>query len=86
MRAVFYHGVVDRAQSDHYYASIFADRRRFEDDVAELARHWHPMPLAEIQEYLRQDLPLPARAVHVSFDDGFANTMDARHRLLEPSG
>ena len=39
------------------------------------------MSLAEIDEHLRGGLPLPDRAVHISFDDGFANTLVAAEVL-----
>jgi peptidoglycan/xylan/chitin deacetylase (PgdA/CDA1 family) len=86
MRAIFYHGVVEREEGDHYYASNFADRRTFEAEVTELAKHWQPMSLAEVDQHRREGTPLPPRAVHVSFDDGFASTMLAaeilqRHRV-----
>ena len=81
MRAIFYHGVVDRTRTSAYYASIFADRRDFERDVSEVARYWQPMSLTEIAAHVRDGRSLPPRAVHVSFDDGFANTLDAAEVL-----
>jgi peptidoglycan/xylan/chitin deacetylase (PgdA/CDA1 family) len=86
VRAVFYHGVVERSMRNHYYSSIFTDHRAFEAEMAELARHWQPMSLAEIHARLADDRALPATAVHVSLDDGFTSTLVAaeicdRHRI-----
>ena len=41
------------------------------------------MSLAEIHDHFREGAPLPPRAVHVSFDDGFASTMVAAEILAE---
>ncbi|MCU1449802.1 MAG: hypothetical protein JWP02_1972 [Acidimicrobiales bacterium] len=86
MRAVFYHGVLDRRRRLGSLDYLFTDIHAFEAHVDALARHWAPMSLAEVDEHLRAGRALPDRAVHVSFDDGFRNTLDAaeildRHRV-----
>ena len=86
MRAVFYHGVLDRRRKLGSLDYLFTEIQVFEAQVEELARHWRPMSLAEVHAHLSTGRPLPDRAVHVSFDDGFRNTLDAaeildRHRV-----
>lgn len=77
MRAVSYHGLVEDATRGHYYASMFTDHRTFDADMAEVARHWQPMSLAEIHALTEAGTPLPPRAVHVSLDDGFTSALVA---------
>src|SRR5438552_328919 len=86
MRAVFYHGVADRRNSRGYLASLFADVHDFQEQVATIARRWHPVSLAEVHEHIVEQRPLPDRAVHLSIDDGFRTTLPAaeildRHRV-----
>jgi len=86
VRAIFYHGVIDRGSRDHYFSRLFADVHEFENEISWLARHWRPMLLAEVAQHMAEGKPLPAKAVHVSFDDGFRNNLLAaevleRHRV-----
>jgi peptidoglycan/xylan/chitin deacetylase (PgdA/CDA1 family) len=85
VQAIFYHGVIDRRNADHYFARLFTDIQEFDAEIAEVARHWRPMPLAEVADFVRVGKPLPERAVHVSFDDGYRNTLRAAE-VLERHG
>ena len=46
-----------------------------------MAKHWRPMLLAEVADHLAEGKPLPRRAVHVSFDDGYRNNLLAAEVL-----
>jgi peptidoglycan/xylan/chitin deacetylase (PgdA/CDA1 family) len=81
VRAVFYHGVVDRKERGHPLYELFTDVHEFEDEVRQLVRQWHPVSLAEVAEHVRTGEPLPDLAVHVSFDDGFRNNLVAAEIL-----
>jgi peptidoglycan/xylan/chitin deacetylase (PgdA/CDA1 family) len=45
----------------------------FADQVADLARHYAPVSMAEVLEAIDDPLRLPPRAVHVTFDDAYAD-------------
>ena len=86
MRALMYHGIVDGDDCDDYYATNFTRVGDFEEQARLLARHWTVLSLAEVLDRLRSGRPLPRRAVHISFDDGYRNNLVAaeildRHRL-----
>jgi peptidoglycan/xylan/chitin deacetylase (PgdA/CDA1 family) len=86
MRALMYHGIVDGDDCDDYYATNFTRVGDFEEQARLLARHWTVLSLAEVHDRLRSGRPLPRRAVHISFDDGYRNNLVAaeildRHRL-----
>jgi peptidoglycan/xylan/chitin deacetylase (PgdA/CDA1 family) len=86
MRALMYHGIVDGDDCDDYYATNFTRVGDFEEQALQLARHWAVLSLAEVHDHLRSGHPLPGRAVHISFDDGYRNNLVAaeildRHRL-----
>lgn len=86
LHAVFFHGVVDRRARHQYFSSLFDDVHEFDEQIAALARHWRPVSLAEVAAARRDRRPLPPRAVHISFDDGFRNNLVAaeildRHRV-----
>lgn len=81
MRILNYHGVVDRASDDTHYSYLFADVADFEAQLARLTRAYNPVSLAEIEASLGDGDPLPDRAVHVSFDDGYRNNLVAAELL-----
>jgi len=81
-----YHGVADRAATANHFAFIFSDPHDFEAQVRLIATRSTPVSLEEIDAALRDGRPLPADAVHVTFDDGYRNNLDAaeildRHRV-----
>jgi peptidoglycan/xylan/chitin deacetylase (PgdA/CDA1 family) len=82
MRAVVYHGIVERRDPDDFFAAkMFAEIRDFEQQVAVISRRWQPLTLAEVHQHLAERRPFPPRAVHVSFDDGYRNTLTAAEIL-----
>ena len=85
MHALMYHGIVDGAIGDDYYATNFTAHESFEAPRA-CSRDSVVLSLAEVHDHLREGRPLPRRAVHISFDDGYRNNLVAaeilqRHRL-----
>jgi peptidoglycan/xylan/chitin deacetylase (PgdA/CDA1 family) len=86
MRAIYYHGVVDRDSEGDYYAYNFVPLDAFRAQAAELARTTHVLSLTELVDGINARRALPERAVHISVDDGYRNTMILaeeldRHRL-----
>jgi peptidoglycan/xylan/chitin deacetylase (PgdA/CDA1 family) len=48
----------------------------FTRQIAELAARWRVLPLAEIVSHLREGKRLPAGAVGITFDDGYADNCE----------
>jgi peptidoglycan/xylan/chitin deacetylase (PgdA/CDA1 family) len=57
----------------------------FERHVAYLAAHYHVLPLPEAVARIRERRPLPANAVVLTFDDGYADNLEAA-RILHRHG
>lgn len=85
MRAVYYHSVVSEPSTGFRPVDAL-EPARLDGHAQELARRWRVLSLAEIVQHLSEGRPLPARTVHVSFDDGYRDNLVAaevfaRHRL-----
>jgi peptidoglycan/xylan/chitin deacetylase (PgdA/CDA1 family) len=69
-----YHRVDDpSARPDLLPGLLSASPESFADQMADLARHYRPVAMAEILDALDQPDRLPPRAVHVTFDDAYAD-------------
>lgn len=87
MRAICYHRVLaapPTAAGAYVPNAITAEQ--LTAHAAELARRWRVLPLEEIVDRLETGRPLPDRAVHISFDDGYRDNLIAAeifeaHRL-----
>jgi peptidoglycan/xylan/chitin deacetylase (PgdA/CDA1 family) len=47
-----------------------------------LYRNWNPVSLTQIRNSIDKNIPLPDRAVHISFDDGYRNNLTLAAPLL----
>jgi len=82
MRVLSYHGVLDKSATDETSLSyLFTDITDFDEQVRLLKRRAQLVSLAEIEAGLSGKEPLPEHAVHVSFDDGYRNNLDAAEIL-----
>ncbi|MDR3198267.1 MAG: polysaccharide deacetylase family protein, partial [Planctomycetaceae bacterium] len=52
------------------------------EQLKELRKHWNPVSLPQIRNAIENDIPLPDRAVHISFDDGYRNNLTLAAPLL----
>ena len=77
MRALYYHRVVDRRAAGDAYGATAITAAELDAHAAELARNWRVLSLAEVDDHLASSRPLPARAVHLSFDDGYRDNLRA---------
>ena len=77
MRALYYHRVVARRDPGDLYDASAITADELDAHAAALARDWRVLSLAEIDDHLSSGRPLPARAVHLSFDDGFRDNLRA---------
>lgn len=81
MRVLNYHGVVDRSQRGSYFAFLFSDLRDFAAQVSLLVRRAAPVSLDELEAAIVDGQRLSDRAVHVTFDDGYQNNIEAAEVL-----
>lgn len=69
-----YHRVDDpEARPDVSPALLSATPPAFAEQIADLARHYRPVSMAEVLEAIDDPGRLPPRAVHVTFDDAYAD-------------
>ena len=85
MRVLYYHRVLRTEPASIFDRLNGISVRAMEDHAAELARHWHVLGVDEVRAGLDGGR-FPRRAVHLTFDDGFADNLIAaeifeRHRL-----
>jgi peptidoglycan/xylan/chitin deacetylase (PgdA/CDA1 family) len=81
VRVLNYHGVVDRSKNASHFAFLFSDLRDFMAQVSLLVRRAAPVSLDELEAAIVDGQRLPDRAVHVTFDDGYQNNIEAAEVL-----
>ena len=81
MHVLGYHGVVDHGAPQDHFAALFTDVRDFESQMELVARQYAPVGIDEIEAAISGGSPLPHRAVHVTFDDGYRNNLAAAEIL-----
>jgi peptidoglycan/xylan/chitin deacetylase (PgdA/CDA1 family) len=76
-----YHAICDA--EGHRYAdpSICISPAAFEQHIKYLAAHYAVLPLPEIAERLDSRRPLPRNCVAITFDDGYADNLEAARTL-----
>ncbi|UYN91527.1 MAG: polysaccharide deacetylase family protein [Anaerolineales bacterium] len=79
---LFYHSVSDAPlpHVQHLYAP--EPVARFEAALQYIKRHHHPVTDGEIEAHRVEGKPLPRRAMHLSFDDGFSECYSVVRPLL----
>lgn len=79
-----YHGVVsEEGPPADARTRIAVTATQFEAQMRELRRHWTPVGSRRILDAISGGPPLPDRAVHVSFDDGYRNNLTVAAPILE---
>jgi peptidoglycan/xylan/chitin deacetylase (PgdA/CDA1 family) len=83
---IFYHSVADAPlpHVGHLYPPV--STARFEAALLYLQRRYHFVDYAELEAHRLQGAPLPRRAMHLSFDDGFAECSTLVRPLLLKHG
>jgi peptidoglycan/xylan/chitin deacetylase (PgdA/CDA1 family) len=82
LRILCYHGICeDRLANEPWMPQFFVSRSRFETQLRYLRDHANVLPLAEAVQRLRGGA-LPARAVALTFDDGYANNLEIAYPML----
>ncbi len=82
-----YHGVV----SGDHPADTFAYRntvsvRAFRQQIQFIARHFHPLSVADLLEYHKKGTSVPPQSVLVTFDDGYRNNWTLAAPVLTEYG
>lgn len=79
---LFYHSVSDEylPHVQHLYAP--EPVARFDAALQYIRRHYQPVDDAQIEAYRFEGKPLPRRALHLSFDDGFSECYSVVRPLL----
>ena len=72
-----FHRVTDDIPGD----GITVSTRRFREIVRNLKRHYRPISLAQLLDYLAKGQTWPAKTVVVTFDDGYHDTLAAVEKL-----
>jgi peptidoglycan/xylan/chitin deacetylase (PgdA/CDA1 family) len=77
-----YHSVSDRAMPHvrHLYTPV--SEQRFENALLYLNESFTPITYGQLHAYVMEGLPLPPRAVYLSFDDGFVECYSVVRPLL----
>jgi len=86
LTAFFYHAVSDESlpHVQHLYPPVSLER--FENALLYLKQHFNPVTYTEVHDHVFSGTPLPARAVHLSFDDGFGECFTLVRPLLIKHG
>jgi peptidoglycan/xylan/chitin deacetylase (PgdA/CDA1 family) len=72
-----YHRILPHAQRRHAASRpMILSAELFERQMAKLANRYRLLSLDEVLEHFRAGRPFPNRAVHVTFDDGYADNYE----------
>lgn len=86
LKILMYHGVMKAPATEAAYGSLHVGLAEFSAHLAHLSAHYRVIPLLEAVQYLRADKSLPANAVALTFDDGYANTLETAAPVLQAHG
>lgn len=80
--ALFYHSVSDQPLPHVQHLYPPEPPARFEAALSYIKKHYRVVTEAELEAHRLQGKPLPRRALHLSFDDGFAECFTVARPLL----
>jgi peptidoglycan/xylan/chitin deacetylase (PgdA/CDA1 family) len=83
---LMYHSVVEDPRQTDAILGISRSRASFEAHMEMLARHFAPVSLEDVAQFASAGRELPARAVAVTFDDGFADNYEVALPILKRYG
>jgi len=83
-----YHSVAaDReGQSNYIPKGITVEAKLFDEQMRILRKHYHPVTLDDIADWMKGSKKLPPRSVAVTFDDGFEDNYTFAAPLMEKHG
>jgi peptidoglycan/xylan/chitin deacetylase (PgdA/CDA1 family) len=80
---IFYHSVSDQRLPYIHHLYPPEPVARFEAALRYIKQHYHPISDADVFTHRVEGKPLPSPALHLSFDDGFAECFTVARALLE---
>jgi peptidoglycan/xylan/chitin deacetylase (PgdA/CDA1 family) len=83
---VYYHMVSDGDVAHVRHLYPYKNVRQFRSDIDFIAKHYTPVTLGEMIAHVKNGGPLPARALMMSFDDGFREHHDVIAPILLEKG
>jgi peptidoglycan/xylan/chitin deacetylase (PgdA/CDA1 family) len=84
---LMYHSVLkDPRSQDEFLGKIGHSEEVFRAQMELLARQYHPVDLDQIARFVRGKAELPARAVAVTFDDGYVDNYQVAAPILNQVG
>lgn len=87
LRVLTYHRVDDAAATGHLDpALVSATPEDFRVQMTHLARWYQPVSLDEVTVAFTEGEPLPRRAVHITFDDGYRDFREVAWPILKELG
>jgi len=86
LKVIAYHGVLPAPRDEAAYGSLHISLASFEAHLAHLRACYCVLALDEAVAHLRAGKSLPANAVALTFDDGYANTLDVALPALAARG
>jgi peptidoglycan/xylan/chitin deacetylase (PgdA/CDA1 family) len=83
---LMYHRVIESADADPYALGMCVTRQNFEAQLAYIKDNFDVRPLRELVDLSRKGLTMPARALAITFDDGYLDNIEIAAPLLRASG
>jgi peptidoglycan/xylan/chitin deacetylase (PgdA/CDA1 family) len=81
-----YHSVAEDPQKTDHILGISRGLADFERHMKTIAQKFHPVTVEEIAQFAQGGRKLPAKAVAVTFDDGFADNYEVALPVLSKYG
>jgi len=81
-----YHSILEEPEATDHILGISQSRANFEAHMKALAQHFSPVTVEDVAQFARSGRELPARAVAVTFDDGFADNYEVALPILKRYG
>ncbi len=81
-----YHRVIDDPLMDPFQLGMCVMRDRFERQIRYLSQRFEIIQVGEAMRRLREGQPLPARALSISFDDGYLDNLTRALPVMQRYG
>jgi peptidoglycan/xylan/chitin deacetylase (PgdA/CDA1 family) len=84
---IMYHSVMDNPSAvENTLGGIVHSTEVFRGQMEVIARDFHAVSMDDVFGFLTSEKELPARAVAVTFDDGYADNVQVADEILTPLG
>ncbi len=83
---VMYHRVITNPADDPFQLGMCVTKRRFREQIAFFRDYFEPIGLGEGVRRRQEGLPMPRRAVSITFDDGYVDNLSTAWPILREYG